>query len=98
MTSDQIVQELQDSLAKAEASTAGKWKYERGEGIVAFTKDADKQFIADAHNNGPRHQRMLLAAIKTALQTTSEPYHGDLFAVGASAMAKSVLQAIRVAN
>ena len=72
-TIDQIVAELQESIAKAEASTAGKWKYERGEGIVAFTKDADKQFIANAHNNGPRHARMLLAVIEKASEVYNRP-------------------------
>ena len=73
MTIDQLVQELQESIAKAEAATSGKWYVQERAGIesdcgpVALVyKTEDRIHIADAHNNGPRYWRMLLAAIHEA--------------------------------
>ena len=78
-TIEKIVAELQDSLAKAEAATKGKWfsipcpTYRCGKDApwenfseIAYAGAENAIHIAVAHNNGPRHAQMLLAAIHEA--------------------------------
>ena len=64
MTIDEIIAQTKHDIELAEAATPGPWQYARGRGIIAFSKDEDKQHCANSRTAVPRLGRMLLAAIE----------------------------------